>query len=224
MHLSPLGLSGPGKRLSLWLGAASLSFAVFVKITSELREHEVHGLDSSILTAVVKIRRPWLTSVTVDVTALGSITLVTLISVAALCILLSLKDSFAAWQLLLNSLGAGVWTQITKNIIERTRPDDISHLVQVSGFSYPSGHSLASASLYLTIAILVARHLLTAQARVVLFSLAIAIISLVGMSRVYLGVHYASDVVRGVSLGIAWALLLAGSFSAERAQDPQTPS
>ena len=213
MQLSPLSFSGREKRLSLWLGATSLCFGVFVKITSELRENEVHSLDSSVLTAVVKIRRPWLTGVAVDVTALGSITLVTLISVAALCVLLSLKDSLAAWQLVLNSVGAGIWTEITKNFIERTRPDDISHLVQVSGFSYPSGHSLASASLYLTIAILAARHLPTAQGRAVLFSLTIAVISLVGMSRVYLGVHYASDVASGASLGIAWALLLAGGFS-----------
>ena len=213
MQLSPLRLSDQEKRLSLWLGAASLCFGIFVKITSELLENEEHSLDSSILTAVVQIRRPWLTAVAVDLTALGSITLVTAISVATLCILLSLKDSAAACQLLLNSLGAGIWTHITKNAIERTRPDDVTHLVQVSGFSYPSGHSLASASLYLTIAILAARHLPAAHGRVVLFGLSIAVISLVGMSRVYLGVHYASDVASGASLGIAWALLLAGSFS-----------
>lgn len=213
MQLIPLRLSGQGKRLPLWLGAASLSFGIFMKITSELRENEVHHLDLSILTAVALIRRPWLTGVAVDVTALGSITLVTLISVAAICILLSLRDFFAAWQLLLNSLGAGVWTQIMKNVIERNRPNEVTHLVQISGFSYPSGHSLASASLYLTIAILAARHLPTAQGRVLLFGLAIAIISLVGISRVYLGVHYASDVASGASLGIAWALLLTASFS-----------
>src|ERR1700687_5417923 len=213
MKLSPPSLSGHEKRLSLWLGAASLSFAAFVKITSELRENEVHSVDSSILAAVVKIRRPWLTGVAVDLTALGSITLVTLISLIVLCLLLSLKDSMAAWQLVLNSVGAGIWIEITKNFIERTRPDDITHLVQVSGFSYPSGHSLASASLYLTIAILAARHLPTTQGRVLLFGLAIAVILLVAMSRVYLGVHYASDVASGASLGIAWALLLAGSFS-----------
>lgn len=213
MHLSPFRLSAHGKRLSLWMGAASLSFGVFVKITSELRENEVHSLDTSIVTAVAKIRRPWLTGIAVDVTALGSLTLVTLISLIALCLLLSLKDSFAAWQLVLNSLGAGIWTGITKNVIERTRPDDVTHLVQVSGFSYPSGHSLVSASLYLTIAILAARYLPTTKGRLLLFGLATAVIFLVGMSRVYLGVHYASDVVSGVLLGVAWALLLAGSFS-----------
>lgn len=213
MQLSPLHFSDREKRLSLWLGAASLSFGIFIKITSELLEHEVRGLDSSILTAITKMRRPWLTGIAVDVTALGSITLVVLISAVALCILLSLKDRPAAWQLLLNSVGAGIWIEVTKNVIERARPEDVTHLVQVSGFSYPSGHSLASASLYLTIAILAGRHLPTTNGRVVLFCLAIVVISLVGISRVYLGAHYPSDVASGVSLGVAWALLLAGGFS-----------
>lgn len=213
MQLTPLHLPAHEKRLSLWLGAASLSFGIFVKITSELLENEVHGIDSSILTAVAKMRRPWLTGVAVDLTALGSTTLVVLISAVVICMLLSLQDRLAAWQLLLNSVGAGIWTGITKNVIERARPENIIPLVQVSGFSYPSGHSLASASLYLTIAILAVRYLPTTKARVLLFGLAVAVISLVCLSRVYLGVHYPSDVVSGLSLGVAWALLLAGGFS-----------
>ncbi|HLK05183.1 MAG TPA: phosphatase PAP2 family protein [Candidatus Acidoferrum sp.] len=199
--------------MSLWLGAASLSFGIFVKITSELLEHEVRGLDSSILTAVARMRRPWLSGIAVDITALGSFTLVTLISAIALCVLLSLKDRPAAWQLLLNSVGAGIWTELTKNIIERTRPVEVTHLVQDSGFSYPSGHSLASAALYLTLAILAGRHLPTTKGRVLVYCLAVIVILLVGMSRLYLGVHYPSDVASGVLLGAAWALLLAGGFS-----------
>jgi undecaprenyl-diphosphatase len=213
MQLSSHRFSAPEKRLSLWLGAAALSFGIFVKITSELLEHEVRGLDSLILTAVAKLRRPWLTGVAVDVTALGSLALVALISVVAICIFLSLENRPAAWQLFLNSVGAGIWTGITKNVFERARPEEVTQLVQVSGFSYPSGHSLVSASLYLTIALLAARHLPTRKGRVLLFVLAIAIILLVGMSRMYLGVHYPSDVASGVLLGIAWALLLEGGFS-----------
>jgi undecaprenyl-diphosphatase len=213
MQLSPLRFSAHEKSSSLWLGAAALSFGIFVKITSELLEHEVRGIDSSILTAVATMRRPWLTGIAVDVTALGSLTLVALISAVALCIFISLEDHPAAWQLLLNSVGAGIWTVITKNVIERARPEEVTHLVQVSGFSYPSGHSVVSASLYLTIALLAARHLPTMKGRILLFVLAIAVISLVSMSRVYLGVHYPSDVASGVLLGVAWALLLAGGFS-----------
>jgi undecaprenyl-diphosphatase len=213
MQLSSLRFSAPEKRLTLWLGAAALSFGIFVKITSELLEHEVRGLDLSILTAVAKMRRPWLTGVAVDITALGSLALVVLISVVALCLFLSLENRLAAWQLFLNTAGAGIWTGITKNAIERARPEEVTHLVQVTGFSYPSGHSLVSASLYLTMALLAARHLPTRKGRVLLFVLAIAIISLVGMSRVYLGVHYPSDVASGVLLGVAWALLLEGGFS-----------
>ena len=213
MTLSPLRLSPSEKHLSLWLGAASLSFGVFIKITSELLENDVHGVDSSILTAFLRMRRPWLTSVAVDLTALGSTTLVVLISAVGVCVLFSVKDGLAAWQLLINSVGAGIWTITTKNFIERSRPENIAPLVQVSGFSYPSGHSLASASLYLTMAILAVRYLPTTKARVLPFGLAVTIISLVCMSRVYLGVHYPSDVASGASLGVAWALLLAGGFS-----------
>jgi len=212
MQLSPLRLPAQEKRLTLWLGVTSLFFGIFVKMTSELLENEVHGLDSSILTAVAKIRRPLLTSMAVDLTALGSITLVVLISAVALCILLSLGDRLAAWQLLLNSLGAGIWTEITKNVIERARPENITPLCRFQAFRIPVDIR-SSASLYLTIAILAVRYLPTTKARVLLLGLAVAVILLVCVSRVYLGVHYPSDVASGASLGIAWALLLAGSFS-----------
>jgi undecaprenyl-diphosphatase len=84
---------------------------------------------------------------------------------------------------------------------------------QVSGLSYPSGHSLAAASLYLTVAILVCRHLQKTGHQIAILAMTIEIILLVGISRIYLGVHYPSDVASGISLGAAWALLLAGCFS-----------
>jgi len=213
MQVKPLHFTPYEERLALVLGAAALFLGIFVKVTSELLENEVHGFDSFVLNHVVAMRRPWLNGIAVDLTALGSITLVALISAVVLCVLLLLKDRLAVWQLLLASLGAGVWTAITKDVIERARPENVTHLVQVSGFSYPSGHSLASASLYVTIAILAGRQLPTTKGRLVLFGIAVAIVALVGTSRIYLGVHYPSDVVSGISLGLAWALVLAGCFS-----------
>src|ERR1019366_469959 len=83
-------------KASWWLGTASLAFGFFIKITSELLEHEVSGADRTILIGLAKARTPWLTVVAVDLTALGSVTLVVLISTIALCVLLLLKDRMGA--------------------------------------------------------------------------------------------------------------------------------
>ena len=111
------------------------------------------------------------------------------------------------------SVGAGILTTTIKNYIDRPRPEVVTHLIPASGFSYPSGHSLAAASLYLTVAILVCRHLQRAGHQIAILAMTVGIILLVGISRIYLGVHYPSDVASGISLGAAWALLLAGCFS-----------
>jgi undecaprenyl-diphosphatase len=198
---------------SWWLGTASLAFGLFIKITSELLESEVSGVDRTILIAFAKARTPWLTVMAVDLTALGSVTLVVLFSTIALCVLLLLRDRMGALQLVAASVGAGILTTTIKNYIDRPRPEVVTQLIQVSGLSYPSGHSLAAASLYLTVAILVCRHLQRIGYQIAILAMTVAIILLVGMSRVYLGVHYPSDVASGISLGAAWALLLAGCFS-----------
>jgi undecaprenyl-diphosphatase len=118
-----------------------------------------------------------------------------------------------ALQLLAASAGAGILTFVTKNIIERIRPAEAQHLIVVSGFSYPSGHSVSASALYLTIAIIAARYVRHSGARAVIFLAVSAVIVMIGASRVYLGVHYATDVVSGLSLGAGWALLLAGFFT-----------
>jgi hypothetical protein len=109
-------------RLSLWLGGAALALGMFVRITREFIEGDVGVMDSAILLAVAKKRTPWLTITAVDVTALGSITLVVLFSVFTLVVLLVLRDRLGALQLLSASMEAGVLTLVTKNLIERIRP------------------------------------------------------------------------------------------------------
>ena len=144
-------------RLSLWMGGVALAFGMFVRITRELIEGDVGGMDSAILLAVEKKRTPWLTIAAMDVTALGSVTLVILFSAFTLVVLLVLRDRLGALQLLAASAGAGILTLVTKNIIERIRPEEAQQLIVVSGFSYPSGHSLSTSALYLTIAIIAGR-------------------------------------------------------------------
>ncbi len=213
MQPSPAKFSARAIKASWWLGTASLAFVLFIKITSELLEHEVSGIDRTILLGFAKARTPWLTVVAVDLTALGSVTLVVLVSTIALCVLLLLRDGMGALQLVAASVGAGILTTTIKDYIDRARPEVVTQLVEVSGLSYPSGHSLAAASLYLTVAILVCRHLQKAGHQIAILAMTVGIILLVGMTRIYLGVHYPSDVASGISLGAAWALLLAGCFS-----------
>jgi undecaprenyl-diphosphatase len=206
-------LSAGAGRLSLRLGGATLALGTFVRITRELIEGDVSAMDSAILLAVAKKRTPWLTITAVDVTALGSITLVVLFSVFTLVVLLVLRDRMGALQLFTASVGAGISTLVAKNLIERTRPAEAQQLIVVSGFSYPSGHSVSTSALYLTIAIIAGRYVQHTGARAAIFVAVSAVLIMIGASRVYLGVHYPTDVVSGISLGAAWALLLAGFFT-----------
>jgi undecaprenyl-diphosphatase len=185
----------------------------FVRITRELIEGDVSAVDRAILLAVARSRTPWLTIAAIDVTALGSITLVVLFSAFTLVVLLTLRDRLGAFQLLAASAGAGILTLVTKNVIERIRPEEAQQLIAVSGFSYPSGHSVSTSALYLTIAIIAGRYIQHSTARTAIFLAVSAVLILIGASRVYLGVHYATDVVSGMSLGAAWALVLAGFFT-----------
>ena len=211
-RFSTRGFSARAGSLSLWLGGAALALRIFLRITRELIEGEVGAMDNVILGAVVKARTPWLTTVSVDVTALRSVTLVVVFSAFTFLVLLVLRDRLGALQLLAASTGAAILTVVTKDMIERLRPKEAQQLIVVSGFSYPSGHSAATSALYLTTAIIAGRHVHHSGARAALFIAVSMVILMVAASRVYLGVHFATDVVSGISLGASWALLLAGFF------------
>ncbi len=211
-------LSARGRRLCLWRGGAAFALLIFERITRELIEGDVNAADGAILLDVVKMRPPWLTAAAVDVTALGSVTVVVLFSLFTLLVLLVLRDRVGALQLLVASAGAGALTVATKDMIDRLRPAEVPPLITVSGVSYPRGHSVATSAVYLTIAIIASRCIKGTGANTAIFLAVSVLIIMVGASRVYLGVHYATDVLSGFSLGTAWALLLAGLFTRRASQ------
>ena len=214
----PLYLELLRARWMLLFALASAAFGAFLKLTSELNEGELEPLDREVLQHVIALRTPVLNGVAVDVTALGSVTVVSLVvSVAVVCLALGRHWSSVA-QLVFASAGAGLLSTMFKRLLERERPAAVGRLVEVSSFSYPSGHSLVSACAYITLAIVVARLLKTRRPRIAAFALAIFLALNIGASRAYLGVHYPTDILAGLLLGSAWALVVGAGFSYARAR------
>ncbi len=201
-------------RLFLWLGFALLFLGLFVKVTWELHEDStLDSLDRKILIFISKFRVTALNGSAVDMTALGSPTVIVLFTLIGLILLWLNHDRRGCAYLAAGSTGAGIGTFAMKHLFTRARPSVVPRLVEVSGFSYPSGHSLAATSLYLLLMFLAWRHYAAWRARAVLLICAGALIGGVCFSRLYLGVHYPSDVLSGICLGAAWVFLLTAYFS-----------
>jgi undecaprenyl-diphosphatase len=199
-----------------WLavGVALVLVAAFVELSDELLE--VNGttaprfaVDTSLLRFIALARRPWLNGVAMDLTALGSLVVVALFTIAFGALLLIKGDRAGATILVASSFAAALLTVVLKTLLERQRPAVVQRLVEVTGLSYPSGHSLASAAVYLTASLVVARHVARWSERVGIIAFTAVIVTLIGASRVYLGVHYPSDVGGGILVGTAWALVMA---------------
>jgi undecaprenyl-diphosphatase len=203
-------------RWGTWLaiGLALVLLAAFVELSEELREAHVRstqllGIDLTILRWAAGLRRPWLTGLAMDLTALGSPLLVAMFTFVFGALLLEYGDRRGAGVLATASFASGLLTIATKMLLERQRPDVVVPLVHVTDLSYPSGHSLVSAAVYLTASVIVARHLAAPWERAVAHGFTTFIVVAIGASRVYLGVHYPSDVLGGILLGTALALLAA---------------
>jgi undecaprenyl-diphosphatase len=211
-------------------GVALMFVAGFVELSEEVLGGEdssaqLLGADAVLLRWVAQLRRPWLNGVAVDLTALGSPLVVALFTFCLGALLLARADRAAAAVLVSASLASGLLTVATKELLERPRPDVVPKLVAVSGLSYPSGHSLASSAVYLTAAFVVARHVDALRERVAAIVFTAMLILLIGASRVYLGVHYPSDVLGGILLGTSLGLLMAVALRRlDHPRDKQPPS
>jgi undecaprenyl-diphosphatase len=202
-------------RWGFWIaiGVALLLISGFVELSHELFEPpqgtgRILGFDRAILLFVLRVRRAWLSGLAMDMTALGSPLLIGLFTVVLGAMLLLKGDRRGAAALAIASLSSALLTEALKRLLERPRPQIIPRLVEVWSLSYPSGHSLASSAFYLTAALVLARHLTTSRQRASAFVFAVSVTVLVGASRVYLGVHYPSDVIAGILVGGAEAAVL----------------
>jgi membrane-associated phospholipid phosphatase len=190
------------------LGAAALLVGLFLKLTAEIRAGAVDALDLYILTHIVQARIPALDRAAVAITTLGSPPVLTLFIVLGLLFFLIRKNQRDALFLAVGSLAIPLLTNGLKPVFSRPRPPDAFHLVDVTSFSYPSGHAGGATVCYLLIAILLCQHYSSARARMAILITALGIVAAVGFSRLYLGVHYPSDIFSGFLLGAGWVLII----------------
>ncbi len=194
------------------IGFALAAAAVFgfAALAEEVFEGDTKAFDTALLHWAGAHRSPALNDVALQVTGLGSAaTLITIVLVAAALLWVS-KHRGSVYMLaiaLVSGAGLGV---LLKNHFHRQRPTIIPWLSHALTTSFPSGHSMDSAVTYGTIAYLVGR-LASKPLRIVVYWVAAVLVVSIGVSRVYIGVHYPSDVVAGWLAGIAWTALIAVS-------------
>ncbi|ANT49218.1 phosphatase PAP2 family protein [Mesorhizobium amorphae] len=186
----------------------------FEELMEVARASTPHAFDTEILLAFRKagqpdspIGPPWLEGAMRDITSLGSASVLVLITAAVIIYLLMIRRPATALLIFVAVAGGQVLSSLLKAGIDRPRPDLVSHLVNETSFSFPSGHAMLSAVTYLTLGSLVARFLHGRTTKIFVLCLAVLTTVLVGISRVYLGVHWPSDVLAGWCAGFAWAML-----------------
>ena len=194
-------------------GVAALGF-IFISIADEMVEGQTHDFDASILLALRQAGDPkqpigpqWLEGAMIDVTSLGGVPVLTLLSVLAITYFLVARRYASALFLTVAIVGGALLNAGLKIGFARPRPDLVDHLVSVQSLSFPSGHAMSSAVIYLTIGALLAQSEPRWALRGYIFAVAVLLTLVIGVSRVFLGVHYPTDVLAGWSLGAAWALL-----------------
>ncbi len=148
----------------------------------------------------------WLVDVVQDVTALGSGPVLGLVLLAVVGFLLIQRAHHAVLFVLVATLGGGFLSLVLKEWFVRPRPDPALRLAQVWSPSFPSGHSMMSAVVYMTLGALLARLVERHALKLYVVGVALVLTLLVGLSRVCLGVHYPTDVLAGWSAGLSWAV------------------
>ena len=210
-------------RLLVLLAIVAMGSLLFLHLASEISEGDTMAFDRAILLAFRVPGEPsqpagphWLLKVMTEMTVLGGGTILTTMTAMVGAYLLAAGRRRTALVVIAAVSGGAILSTILKHIFERPRPELVAHFVNVNSASFPSGHAMNSAVIYLTLATLLAKTERSRAVRIYLISMALLLTLIIGVSRVYLGVHWPTDVIAGWCVGSLWALLC--SLVADRFQ------
>ncbi|WP_440111749.1 phosphatase PAP2 family protein [Paenibacillus sp. QZ-Y1] len=181
-----------------------LCLIAFVSIALSISDNQIHRFDDTLIGWIQGMESPGMTRFMQLFTWMGSGKLVVVITIIAMLVLyVSLRHKRELLFLACVLVGSTLLNALLKLVFQRARPT-INRIIEVSGYSFPSGHSMAAFSLYGGLAFLIWKHIPTVTGRVLMI-IASAVFSLtIGISRIYLGVHYPSDIVGGYFLSGCW--------------------
>jgi len=194
---------------------AAGAFLCFLLLALVVARDQTQGFDDTLLLVLrtrenpaVPIGPAWLNEAARDLTALGGTVVLVLVVVLTAGFLGVARRWRHLWLVLAASWGGLLLIGILKAAFARPRPTVVPRLVEVSSPSFPSGHAMLSAVVYLTVGILVAQLFGRRRERTYVLSVAIGLAVLIGLTRLYLGVHYPTDVLAGLLVGFSWALTM----------------
>jgi undecaprenyl-diphosphatase len=186
----------------------------FLLIANAVREGGTKEFDALVVRSLRDASNPhllpgpgWVEGAVRDLTALGSSAVLIVFTLAVAVFLAVRRQYHAVFLVVAVTIGGIVLAAGLKELFDRPRPDVVPHLAPVSSPSFPSGHAVNSAVVYLTLGAMLSRLVQERKLKLYFLGVACFLTFVVGSSRVLLGVHYPTDVVAGWAVGLAWAIL-----------------
>ena len=205
--MTPNRMDLPTRRYLL-ISVLILLFSVFIfqQFADELTENELFRFDQSVIDWVQGFINPQVTIIMKAFTFLGSTTALSLLLIASVALMIGQQKRWESLFLVIAIGGGMVFNLLLKWIFQRERPT-LNRLIDATGYSFASGHSMVSFIFYGMLGMLVYMFLASRLSKMITIMVSAVLILMIGTSRIYLGVHYPSDVIAGFAAGGVWLVI-----------------
>ncbi len=195
-----------GLELFVGLFLAILTVFLFGWLADEMAEGDTAHFDEAVRNFIHSFASPVLTEIMRAASFAGSTLFLIFLGALIVGLLLWRKHRHGATLFAITTVGAGILLSILKLLFQRARPEPFFDTILPASYSFPSGHSLGSFCFYLALATILSNRAGKFWVRILIWTCAVLLVILIGISRIYLGVHYPSDVVAGFAAGFVWVI------------------